>query len=186
MNRIFGICNCFLSVFLQTWGFSNVQDFMLSVYPHKIMNVLLASLVVTLINRMFGIPAELFFGLIGFVMLDLVTGTIVSIHYRGERFSGTKFARFFFKLFVLLWIICGINQLKVGFNKMVTDVAYVEFIVNFSLDSLFIFFMFAMSWYTVTSVMENMAATGNQFFGTMAKYLKLKVKKVEQFATDEK
>lgn len=162
-----------------------MNDLLNSFNKELCMNLILVALQVGLLFRIFGIPVELLIGLVGLLKLDLVVGVYISLFHRKQKFEPGKFGRFFIKLFVLLAIICLLNQLKVGFGKMVTDLAYVEFIVNFSLDSAFVFFMFGMSVFTLASVIQNYAETGNPFFVMMANYMKLKIKKVEDFAIEK-
>lgn len=177
-----------LDSFLDTFGYRGVADLIEHTIPATGMKqITIISMCFAAITKVFGVPVELFFGLVFALMLEMITGTVVSIYYRNEKWSSKKFFRFFFKNMVLLVLLAAINLMKLGFEQMVEidGYAFVESIVMFSLDSLFIFFLLSMSWYVILSVVENMAQTQNQFFVTMAKFLRIKISKLEEFASEK-
>lgn len=174
----------FLEIFLDTFGYRDTQDLLNHTIPCTGMKyITIYSLVLAAIARIFGIPAELFFGLVFGVILELVTGTTVSLYYRKEKWSSKKFGRFFFKVAILLFLLACINLMKIGFAELVevNRYYYVDSVVMFSLDSLFLFFLLAMAWYVILSVVENMAQTQMPFFVTLAKFLRVKIHKIEEF-----
>jgi len=164
-------------------GFDGADDFVRHTIPDIGMKgVLFLSLSMSVITKIFGLPPILFLGLVFMLVLELITGSVVGVYYNNESWDSRKFYRFLFRSAVLFLLIAAINFLKIGFSILVQDKWYAKVVVDFSLDSLFLFFMFTMAWYIILSVVENMASTGSPFFLTLAKYLRVRIRRLESEA----
>lgn len=132
-----------------------VSDLMLSLSPsfkYKPVWVPCFAISITFpfIDRVFGLDAYAFFGLLLVFVAELTSG-LFAAHIRKEVFSSMKLSRFSFKVFYYLVLICLPYVMSQSFKARDKDVAAVMF------DWLHLFMVAQIVLENIVSILENLA-----------------------------
>lgn len=151
--------NNYFSRLLKTFDYHSHLSFFQSLVPSHKYNLTIVPAAISVlyapIDKIFGLDAIAFLGLLVVLFTELVSGLIAS-RIRKEQFSSMKLSRFAFKVAVYLVLIFVPHSFAVSFKNHNDDVPAWIF------DWLRIFLITQIVYENIVSILENLAViTGN-------------------------
>jgi|GEM_PF-1511594 len=99
--------------FFDTFGFSNLKDFVLSTFTLKLMPLTIPFAAISgIVEVVFGLKLLTVAAFVLIMMVELISGLYLSLIIRQQKFSKKKFSRFGFKGFVWFSILFMLQQFK--------------------------------------------------------------------------
>ncbi len=144
----------FINKLLASFNYKSVAEFSESLMPtskyHLTIATTFISVIFPVIDRIFGLDAYAFGGLVVVFVAELTSG-LIAAHIKGETISSMKLSRFSFKVFYYLVLIALPYVMAQSFKAHDKTVASVMF------DWLHLFLLAQIILENIVSILENVA-----------------------------